>query len=144
MPTVPPPRARRASVAGVEAALIGLALVFGAIGAYAAPRLSPDLAKVLADGLSVATSASAWPTIPCVIALVLAVRRSGALPKSVTVVGLGVAALHAVTAVGFARAGLLSPSGIALAAPPAFWMLVIGAGLLRRPLALTAAAPVAA
>jgi hypothetical protein len=53
--------------AGVEAALIGVALLFGAIAAYAAPHLSLELSKVFSDGMSIATSASAWPTIPCVI-----------------------------------------------------------------------------
>jgi hypothetical protein len=132
--------------AGVEAALIGVALVFGAIAAYAAPQLSLELSKVFSDGMSIATSASAWPTIPCVIGLVIAARRCGAFPKSVLAFGLLVATLHAVTAVAFARSGVLSPSGIALAAPPAFaiWMAFIGVALLRRPIAVAVVAPAAA
>jgi hypothetical protein len=132
--------------AGVEAALIGVALLFGAIAAYAAPHLGLDLSKVLSDGMSIATSASAWPTIPCVIGLLIAARRCGAFPKSVLAFGLLVAMLHAITAVAFARSGLLSPSGIAQAAPPAFaiWMAWIGVALLRRSVAVAVAAPAAA
>lgn len=119
--------------AGVEAALIGVALVFGALAAYAAPNVGGELESVLADGLGIATNASAWPTVPCVIALVLAARRSGALPRPLLAFALLVAALHAVAAVSFARSGALSPSGIALVAPPAFAILMawIGVSLLR-------------
>src|SRR6266487_27859 len=53
----------------VEAAMIGVALLFGAIAAYAAPDLSPALARVLDYGLALGTSASAWPTVPCAIAM---------------------------------------------------------------------------
>jgi hypothetical protein len=132
--------------AGVEAALIGVALLFGAIAAYAAPHLGLELSKVFSDGMSIATSASAWPTIPCVIGLVIAARRCGAFPNSVLAFGLLVATLHAITAVAFARSGVLSPSGIALAAPPAFaiWMAFIGVALLRRPVAVAVVAPAAA
>jgi hypothetical protein len=132
--------------AGVEAALIGVALLFAALAAYATPHLGAELVKVLGDGSNIATSASAWPTIPCVIGLVVAARHSGMLPRSAVVVGIAVAALHAVTAVAFARAGLLSPTGIALAAPPAFaiWMALIGVALLRRPVTVGAVAPAAA
>ena len=44
------------------------------------------------------------------------------------------AVLHAIAAVSFARSGALSPSGIALAAPPAFAILMacVGVTLLRR------------
>ncbi len=60
---------------------------------------------------------------------------------------IGVAlAFGAIAAVAFARSGLLSPSGIAQAAPPAFaiWMAWIGVVLLRRPIAIAVAAPAAA
>jgi hypothetical protein len=119
--------------AGVEAALIVVALVFGALAAYAAPNVGGELETVLADGLGIATNASAWPTVPCVIALVLAARRGGALPRPLLAFALLVAALHAVAAVSFARSGALSPSGVALAAPPAFAILMasIGVSLLR-------------
>jgi stage V sporulation protein SpoVS len=120
--------------AGVEAALIGVALTFGALAAYAAPSLGGELAKVLGDGLGVATNASAWPTVPCVLALAICARRSGALGSAVPVVAVAVAVLHAVAAISFARSGALSPSGIALAAPPAFAILMgcVGVTLLRR------------
>ncbi len=55
--------------AGVEAALIGVALVFGAVAAYSEPHLGSELSKVFVDGLSIATNAfcvahnpvRAWP-----------------------------------------------------------------------------------
>lgn len=121
--------------AAVEAALIGVGLTFGAVLAYAAPGLSPELAKVLGDGFALATSASAWPTVPCVIALAIAARRADALSQPVLLVAGAVALLHAITGIGFARSGALSPSGIALAAPPAFAILMacVGVTLLRRP-----------
>jgi hypothetical protein len=120
--------------AGVEAALIGVALTFGALAAYAAPSLGGELAKVLGDGLAVATNASAWPTVPCVLALAICARRSGALGSAVPVIAVAVAVLHAIAAISFARSGALSPSGIALAAPPAFAILMawLGVTLLRR------------
>jgi hypothetical protein len=128
--------------AAVEAALIGVALTFGAVVAYAVPDLSPQLAKALGDGFALATSASAWPTVPCVIALVIAARRTGALPRPVLAVAVVVAALHAIASVGLARSGALSPSGIALAAPPAFAILMacVGVTLLCTPVATTSAA----
>jgi hypothetical protein len=120
--------------AGVEAALIGVALTFGAIAAYAAPSLGGEEAKVLGDGLAVATNASAWPTVPCVLALAICARRSGTLGIAVPAVAVAVAVLHAIAAISFARSGALSPSGIALAAPPAFAILMacVGVTLLRR------------
>jgi len=120
--------------AGVEAALIGVALTFGALAAYAAPNLGGEEAKLLGDGLGVATNVSAWPTVPCVLALAICARRSGTLGIAVPAVALVVAVLHAVAAVSFARSGTLSPSGIALAAPPAFAILMacVGVALLRR------------
>ena len=132
--------------AGVEAALIGVALIFGAIAAYAAPQLGAELTKVFGNGMSIATSASAWPTIPCVVGLLIAARRCEALPRSILGFGLLVAMLHAITAVAFARSGVLSSSGIAQAAPPAFaiWMAGIGVALLRRPVAIAVAAPASA
>jgi hypothetical protein len=132
--------------AAVEAALIGVALLLSLIAAYEAPHLSAQLAKVLGDGIWIALSVSAWPTVPCVLGLVLAARRSGALPISVIAVGLGVAAVHAATAVGFARAGALSPTGIGAAAAPAFaiWLVVIGVALLRGPAVNKSVVPVAA
>lgn len=118
----------------VESALIGVALVFGGLAAYAAPDLSPQLARVLADGLAFATSASAWPTVLCTVAMAVAIRRSRVLPAYTANLALAVALLHCVAGVGLARAGALSPAGIALVAPPAFalWMAVIGVSMLRR------------
>jgi hypothetical protein len=132
--------------ATVEAALIGVALLLCLIVAYEAPHLSPQLAKVLGDGAWVALSVSAWPTIPCVLGLVLAARRSRAFPVSVIAVGLVVAAVHGATAVGFARAGALSPTGVGALAAPAFaiWLLVIGVALLRGPAVGRSVVPVAA
>jgi hypothetical protein len=123
--------------AAVEAALIGVALTFAAVVAYAAPDIGPQLAKVLGNGFALATSASAWPTVPCVLALIVAARRSEALPRPVLAVAGVVAVLHAIASVGFARSGAFSPSGIALAAPPAFALLMacVGVSLLRAPLA---------
>jgi hypothetical protein len=120
--------------AGVEAALIGVALTFGALAAYAVPSLGGEEAKLLGDGLGVATNVSAWPTVPCVLALAICARRSGTLGRAVPVVAIAVAVLHAIAAVSFARSGTLSPSGIALAAPPAFAILMacVGVTLLRR------------
>jgi hypothetical protein len=129
--------------AGVEAALVGVILLFGGIAAYMAPHLGSELSKVYGVGMAIATNASAWPTVPFVLGLVIAARRAGALPGSLLVFGLLVAALHAVAAVAFARSGLLSPDGIASAAPPALaiWMASIGVVLLRHPIAAEVAAP---
>ena len=56
--------------------------------------------------------------------------------------GLIAAVLHAITAVSFARSGAFSPSGIALAAPPAFALLMVClAGALIRGLPVRAALP---
>jgi hypothetical protein len=118
----------------VESALIGVALVFGGLAAYAAPDLSPALARLLADGLALATSFSAWPTVVCAVAMAVAIRRSRVLPAYTANLALAVALLHCAAGVGLARAGALSPAGIALVAPPAFavWMAVIGVSMLRR------------
>ncbi|HET7052340.1 MAG TPA: hypothetical protein VFI09_00300 [Solirubrobacterales bacterium] len=123
--------------AAVEAAIVGVALTFGAVLAYGAPDLGPQLAKVLMDGFDLGTNASAWPTVPCLLALVVAARRSGAFSRPTLAFAGLVALLHAITAVSFARSGALSPSGIAVAGPGAFaiLMILVGAALLRRPLA---------
>jgi hypothetical protein len=127
--------------AAVEAAIIGVALIFGAVLAFGAPDLGPQLAKVLSDGFDLGTSASAWPTVPCLLALLIAARRSGAFSRPVLAFTGLVALLHAITAVSFARSGAFSPSGIALAGPGAFaiLMILVGAALLRRPLSGEAA-----
>ncbi len=119
--------------AAVESALIGVALVFGLIAAYTSPAAGPELARTLSQGLGLATSASAWPTVACVLALLVALREAGRLGPVLLAVGVITAVLHAITAVSFARSGALSPSGIALAAPPAFavWMGCIAGSLLR-------------
>jgi hypothetical protein len=132
--------------AGVESALIGVALLFGGLGAYAAPAVSPSAAKLLSDGFAVATVASAWPTLPCALGAAVALRRTAVLPRSLPVGGVLVAAVHAVAAVAVARSGAFSPSGIALAAPPAFaiWLAMIGAALIRRPSRLPVRARVVA
>ncbi len=77
-------------------------------------------------------------TVACVAAgveaaLVVAARRSRALPAAVVLVGVAVVALHAVSAISLARAGAFSPGGIAAAAPPLFaiWMAVVGVSVLR-------------
>jgi hypothetical protein len=121
--------------AAVEAALIGVALVFIATAAYAAPDLGAQSAKLFYGGFEVALVASAWPTITCAVALVFAARRSRALPVSVVLVGVAVVALHVASAVSFARGGAFSPGGIAAAAPPLFaiWMAVVGISVLRAP-----------
>jgi hypothetical protein len=125
----------------VESALIGVLLVFVALAAYDAPDLSPQLARLLADGFALATSASAWPTVLCSVAMAVAIRRSRALPAYTAYLGLAVAALHCVAAVGLARAGAFSPAGIAVFAPPLFavWMAAIGVSMLRRGSELVAA-----
>jgi hypothetical protein len=118
----------------VESALVGVLLVFVALAAFDAPDLSPQLARLLADGFALATSASAWPTVLCAVAMAVAIRRSRALPAYIAYLGLAVAALHCVAAVGLARAGAFSPAGIAVFAPPLFavWMAAIGVSMLRR------------
>jgi hypothetical protein len=118
----------------VESALIGVTLLFGAIAAFAAPDLSPSLARLLGDGLALSGTASAWPTVVCALAMAVAIRRSHVLPSYTANVAFAVAAVHCVAAVGVARTGAFSPAGIALIAPPAFavWMAVIGVAQLRR------------
>ena len=118
----------------VEASMIGAALLFGAIAAYAAPDLSPDLARVLDYGLALGTSASAWPTVPCAIAMAIAIRRSRLLPAYTANLAIAVAAVHVLAGVGFARTGAFSPDGFALLGAPVFavWMATIGVALLRR------------
>jgi hypothetical protein len=120
--------------AGVESALIGVVLVFAGLAAYSAPELSARAAKQLWDGYQVAMVASAWPTLTCVLGLVVAARRSSALPAIVVVLGLLVAVAHAFAAIAVARSGAFSGSGAALLAAPLFavWMAVIGVTLLRR------------
>jgi hypothetical protein len=125
----------------VESALVGVLLVFAALAAFDAPDLSPQLARLLADGFALATSASAWPTVLCAVAMAVAIRRSRVLPAYTAYLGLAVAALHCVAGVGLARAGALSPAGIAVVAPPSFavWMAAIGVSMLRRGPELVAA-----
>ncbi len=119
----------------VESALIGLALVLGALLAWEAPHVAPDTARMLGDGFALATSASAWPTVPCSIALALAWRAHGGLPRAVPVLAWLTAALHAIASVGFARSGVLSPNELPGLAPLAFALLMgaVGVSLLRRP-----------
>jgi hypothetical protein len=125
----------------VESALVGVLLVFVALAAFDAPDLSPQLARLLADGFALATSVSAWPTVLCAVAMAVAIARSRALPAYTAYLGLAVAALHCVAAVGLARAGAFSPAGIAVFAPPLFavWMVAIGVSMLRRGPELVAA-----
>jgi hypothetical protein len=131
-------RARTASTvalvcAAVESALIGVALVFGIIGAYEAPGLAPGLARVLGDGFNLATSASAWPTVPCALALALAWRARDRSARVVPGLALLAAALHTIASLGFARSGALSPSELPALAPISFALLMVavGVGLLR-------------
>ena len=132
--------------AAVESALIGVILVFVALAAYSAPGLSARAAKLLSDGYLVATVASSWPTLTCVLGLVLAVRRGRALPAIVVVLGLLVAVAHVFAALAVARGGAFSASGVALLAAPLFalWMAVIGVALLRRAVRVVIAQPAAA
>jgi len=109
----------------VESALVGVLLVFVALAAFDAPDLSPRLARLLADGFALATSASAWPTVLCAVAMVVAIQRSRVLPAYTANLGLAVA-LHCAAGVGLARAGAFSPAGIAV------WMAAIGVSMLRR------------
>jgi hypothetical protein len=129
--------------ATVESALIGVALLFGGLSAYAAPTLAPTTAKLLMDGFALATVASAWPTVPCALGAAVAIHRTPALARSTAVGGLVVAVVHVVAAASVVRSGALSPSGIAVAAPPLFaaWMALIGVALLRRASLAVVAAP---
>ena len=122
--------------AAVESALIGLALVFGLVAAYEAPQLAPANARLLGDAFSLASSASAWPTVPCVIALLVAWRATaGRLPRAVSTLAAVAVVLHVIASLGFARSGALSPDGIPGLAPTAFALLMaaVGITLLRRP-----------
>jgi hypothetical protein len=122
--------------AAVESALIGMGLIFGLVVAYEAPQLAPGNARLLGDAFSLAASASAWPTVPCVIALALAWRAgAGRLPRSIAVLAALTVALHAIASFGFARSGALSPDHIPGLAPIAFALLMaaVGVALLRRP-----------
>lgn len=131
--------------AAVESALIGVILVFAGLAAYSAAEISARSARLLWDGYQVATVASAWPTLTCVLGFVVAARRS-ALPGSVIVLGALVAVAHVFAAVAVARGGALSGSGVALLAAPLFavWMAVIGVTLLRRGARGVAAKPAVA
>jgi hypothetical protein len=120
--------------AAVESALIGLGLVFGLVAAYEAPQLSPANARLLGDAFSLTASASAWPTVPCVVALVLAWRASSTrLPRTVSAIAGLAVVLHAIASFGFARSGALSPDHIPGLAPIAFALLLaaVGVALLR-------------
>jgi hypothetical protein len=122
--------------AAVESALIGIGLVFGLVAAYEAPQLAPGNARMLGDAFTLAASASAWPTVPCVIALVLAWRASDIrLPRTVSALAALAVALHAIASFGFARSGALSPDRIPGLAPIAFALLLgaVGVALLRSP-----------
>jgi hypothetical protein len=130
----------------VTAAAIGVLLVFAALAAYSVPDIDAPLAKLLSDGSSVATTASAWPTVPTMLATALALRRARALPRAAVGLALASAAIECVSGVSLARAGALSPSGIGLLAPMVFslWLTVVGVALLRHAAAATAHAPAAA
>ena len=132
--------------AAVESALIGVVLVFAALAAYSAPGLDARAAKLLSDGYQMATVASSWPTLTCVLGLVVAARSNSTLPAIVGVLGLLVAAAHLFAAVAVARGGAFSASGIALLAAPLFavWMAVIGVVLLRRAARVVIPQPAAA
>jgi hypothetical protein len=134
------------AAASVEAALIGVVLLFGGLGAYAAPNLTPASAKLLSDGFALAMVASAWPTVPCALGAAVAIRRTATLPRSLAVGGIVVASVHAVASVSVARSGAFSPGGFAVLAAPAFaiWMAMLGAVLLRRPVPLPVPAAVTA
>jgi hypothetical protein len=121
--------------AAVESALIGVGLIFVALLAWTAPQLAPATASVLNDGFLLATSASAWPTVVCTIALALAWRARDRQARVIPALALLAAALHAITSVAFARSGAFSPSGVAQVAPVAFALLMVGVGvaLLHRP-----------
>ena len=120
--------------AAVESALIGVALVFGIVGAYESPQLAPGIARVFGDAFNLATSASAWPTVPCALALAFAWRAYDRSTRVVPGLALLAAALHTIASVGFARSGTLSPSSIPALAPISFALLMaaIGVTLLRR------------
>ncbi|HTZ88395.1 MAG TPA: hypothetical protein VMB05_17150 [Solirubrobacteraceae bacterium] len=128
--------------AAVESALIGVALVLGVLLAWEAPDVPTATARMLGDGFTLATSASAWPTVPCSIALALAWRAHGDLPRAVPILAWLVAVLHAIASVGFARSGVLAPDELPALAPLAFALLMaaLGVALLRRP-SLQASAP---
>jgi hypothetical protein len=133
--------------AAVESALIGIGLVFALVAAYEAPQLAPGNARVLGDAFSLATSASAWPTVPCVVALVLAWRASAArLPRSVSAPAALALVLHVIASFGFARSDALSPDHIPALAPIAFALLMaaVGVALLRGPELATGVAPTSA
>jgi hypothetical protein len=122
--------------AAVESAMIGLGLVFGLLAAYEAPQLAPGNARMLGDAFSLASGASAWPTVPCVVALVLAWRAgAGRMPRAVLALAVLTAALHVIASFGFARSGALAPDQLPGLAPPAFALLMAGIGvaLLRSP-----------
>jgi hypothetical protein len=122
--------------AAVESALIGLGLVFGLVAAFEAPQLAPEDARLLGDAFSLATGASAWPTVPCVVALALAWRgAAGRLPRTVSALAALAVALHAIASFGFARSGALAPDHIPGLAPISFALLMaaVGVALLRRP-----------
>ncbi len=80
------------------------------------------------------------------LGLVIAARRSRALPTSVTAFGLVAAAVHAASGIGFARAGALPPTAIGSVAAGAFalWLVVIGVALLLAPAAKDSLVAVAA
>jgi hypothetical protein len=128
------------------AAAIGVLLVFAALLAYAAPTIDAPLARLLADGANLATTASAWPTVPCMIATGIALRRTGILPRATVGLAFASAAIECVSAVSVARSGALAPTGIALLAPAVFalWMAVVGVALLRRAAVAVEHSPVAA
>jgi hypothetical protein len=117
----------------VTAAMVGLLLVLYAMAAYAAPDISAETAKLLVDGGNIATSASAWPSVPCAAAMAVALRRTRALPSITVVLAWVSVAAECVSAISMARAGALSPTGIAMLAPAVFavWMLTIAAATVR-------------
>lgn len=114
----------------VEAALIGVIVVFLATLAFRAPSVSAPTGLALSNAAAFATHASAWPTV-LLLAAALSAKR---LPRVVSAFAVLALPMEALAGLSVARDGLLSPSGsFALLAPICFalFMLAAGVWLLR-------------
>jgi hypothetical protein len=110
----------------VEAALIGVIVVFLATLAFRAPAVPAPTALALSDAAAFATHASAWPTA-LLLAATLSAKR---LPRMVAAFAALALLMEMLAGFSVARDGLLSPSGaFALLAPICFALFMLAAGV---------------
>ena len=120
----------------VESAMILCFCLFSSLAGYVASGVGPTDVLLLHHTALLANNLSGFPTIVCVAAYTLGLRRAGLLTGWLgTLAGVCVAA-HALSTVSLAPAGVLSPSGPASLVAPftmAAWVLGVAAVLRLSP-----------